>query len=121
MKQRFFEIAKKLSKSSTHPDHQLGAVITKGNEIISLGFNKLKTHPKSNNKYKTLHAELDAIIHAEKAEHLYGCSIYIYRETKYGRPANSKPCPYCQELLKRVFIQDVYYSDDGTFKYLKLI
>ena len=35
-------------------------------------------------------AELDAILHTYK-DNLNGCEIYVYRETKEGIKANSKP------------------------------
>jgi deoxycytidylate deaminase len=52
MKNRFFDVAKAASKHSDHPAHKLGAVIVKGNKIISVGFNKNKTHTKSNHAWK---------------------------------------------------------------------
>lgn len=112
---RFFDMARKLSKKSEY-SHQLGAVVAKKNKVLGLGFNKpYKTHPRSNNRFKTTHAELDAIL-GLSAEELTGATIYVYRETKDGSPANSKPCQYCQMLIKKAGIKKVCYTDEGKFK-----
>lgn len=112
---RFFDIARRLSKKSDYC-HQLGAVVAKKNKIVGLGFNQPhKTHPRSNNRFKTIHAELDAILGLAK-EDLEGSTIYVYREHKDGSPANSKPCQYCQMLIKQAGIKKVCYTDDGQYK-----
>lgn len=115
MKNKFFEIAKKLSlKSEYH--HKIGAVAVKKNRIVGLGFNKpSKTHPQSNHPFKTIHAELDAILDAEKDD-LIGATIYVYREHKNGHLASSKPCPHCQELIQRYKLKKVCYTEDGSYK-----
>lgn len=108
MKNKFFQLARNIAKHSDHPAHQLGAVITRGNKIISLGFNKNKTHTKSNHAWKRLHAELSAIIKAR--QDLTNCSIYVYRETKNGDLGMARPCPSCMEAIKESGITQVYYS-----------
>lgn len=113
---KFFEIAKKLSKKSTYV-HQLGAVITKKNKIVGMGFNNpYKTHPQSNNDFKNIHAELDAILDVENKKDLQGSVLYVYREHKNGQPANSKPCKYCKMLIKKAGIKKVYYTNNGTYE-----
>ncbi len=115
VKNKFFEIAKKLSiKAEYH--HKIGAVVVKKNKIVGLGFNKpSKTHPQSNHPFKTIHAELDAILDSDKDD-LIGATIYVYREHKNGHPASAKPCPHCQELIKRYKLKKVCYTDDGNYK-----
>lgn len=112
---KFFDMARRLSKKSDY-FHQLGAVIVKKNDVLGFGYNKPhKTHPRSNNRFKTIHAELDAIIGLSKDD-LYGATIYVYREHANGSPANSKPCQYCQMLIKEAGIKKVCYTDNGEFK-----
>ena len=113
MKVKFFQIAKAASKHSDHPAHQLGAVIVKGNKIISVGFNKNKTHTKSNHAWKRLHAELCAIIKAK--QDLTGSSIYVYRETKNGNLGLSRPCPSCMEAIQEAGINKIYYTTDTGY------
>lgn len=115
MKLKFFEIAKKLSyKSDYH--HKLGSVIIKKNRILGLGFNKPnKTSPHSNHPFRTIHAELDAILSCDRQD-LIGSTIYIYREFKDGSPAPAKPCTYCQQLIELAGIKKVCYTDDRVYK-----
>lgn len=119
MKYRFFDVARKISKKSDYHPHPIGAVITKGNVIMGLGYNKRKTHPRSNNKFKTTHAELSAILNAG-IEDLSGCDIYIYRETKANVKGMSYPCQYCEQLLKDVGINKIHYTIDSDIRTKKL-
>lgn len=113
--ERFFDIARRLSKKSNYC-HQLGAVVVKKRKMVGFGYNKPnKTHPRSGNPFKTTHAELDAILGLAK-EDLVGSTIYVYREHKDGSPANSKPCQYCEMLIKQAGIKKVCYTDDGQYK-----
>lgn len=113
MKSKFFEIAKTASKLSDHSAHKLGAVIVKKNKIISIGFNKKKTHTKSNHPWKGLHAEVCAIIKTKKD--LIGCTIYVYRETKLGRLATAKPCPSCFLAIKKTGIKEICYTTESGY------
>lgn len=119
MKRKYFDLAQKLSLKSTHPKHQLGCVIVKKNEVIGLGFNKFKTHPKSPHPYQMIHAELDAMLGISR-EVLSGADVYVYRETKDGSQALAKPCAYCEAALKEVGIKNVYYTIDWGYDSLNL-
>jgi deoxycytidylate deaminase len=114
MKLKYFELARKLSKLSEH-HHQIGAVIVRKNRVLGVGFNKpRKTHTKSNNAYRTVHAELAAILAAQ--EDLTGTVVYVYREFKDGSPNLAKPCKYCQLLIKQAGIKRVFYTANRTFE-----
>lgn len=119
MNLRFFDIARKLSlKSQYH--HKLGAVVVKKGKVLGLGINNpFKTHPRSTNPFKTIHAELDAILSTDPSD-LVGSDIYVYRQHKNGKPANAKPCSHCQELIKRSGIKRVFFTEDGCYKELDL-
>lgn len=116
-----FRLAKLISKESTHFP-QIGAVIYKGNRVISLGFNKIKSHPKLANedRFFSLHAEMSAILNAK--QNLKGCTIYVYREYQDGDPALAKPCKHCMPNLIEAGISKVYYTDnnDDGYSVLKL-
>ena len=58
---KYFKLAKKQSEKSTHYQHKLGCVIVKNNRVLGLGFNKLKSHPKSPHAYSFIHAEFDSV------------------------------------------------------------
>lgn len=116
---KHINILKRLLTYSDHPKYQISCILTKGNKIISLGFNKYKTHPKSLSEFKYIHAELDAVLD-NKFTDLDGCTAYIYREHKDGTPALAKPCPTCMQTLKLAGIKKICYSDNGTFKMEKI-
>lgn len=118
MKIKFMDLARKLSyKSEMKFKH--GSVIVKGGRIISFGFNTNKTHTKSKTKRKTKHAETSAILDAGFTD-FSGCDLYVYRESQYGTPAISKPCPGCEELIRQSNIRRVFFSID-VYPYWKEI
>lgn len=119
MKQRFFELCRKLSYSSNHWQHKIGAVVVRKNRVISTGFNQVKTHPKSPHPYFMLHAELAAIIGCSYEE-LKGATIYVFRQHRNGECAMAKPCPTCEAALRQAGIKKVYYSADNEFKEMML-
>jgi len=108
MKSKYFELAKKLARTSEHPDHKLGAVIVKGNNILGLGFNKLKTHPKAKNYAQRIHAELAAILNARTD--LKDSDLYVFRYTQSGLQGISKPCSGCMIAIEESGIKTIYYS-----------
>lgn len=116
MKMKFFELAKKLASKSDHSQHRLGCVISKKNRIVSIGWNKLKTHSKSPHKFKSIHAEFSAILGIDPEE-LKGSDIYIYRQRRNGVPANSFPCESCFNMLQSICVKNIYYTDEGSFKH----
>lgn len=109
MKNKFFIIAKHAALHSTHLDHPMGATIVYKNKLISSGYNKTHTHPKS--PCYGIHAEVDAILRSRCD--LKGCDIYVYRETKSGVPSMAKPCVACMGMLIEKGIKRVYYTDNN--------
>lgn len=119
MKERYFKLCKKLSKSSNHHSHHLGACIVKGNSVLGIGWNQNKTHTKSSHSWKHIHAE-DAAIRSALGENLNGAVIYVYRENKAGIPSLSFPCKYCLDTIKKTGIKKICFSIDNGYaeKYL---
>lgn len=111
---KFLKLLKKLKDQSTHPTHRMSVVIAQKNQIVSIGFNKYKTSPKSNHPYRMIHAELSAILD-NKFVDLKGATAYIYREHRDGTFALSRPCKYCMEALKVAGIKKICYTiEQGT-------
>lgn len=115
---RWFKQAKRESKKSTHDKAHIGAVIVIGNYVVSRGFNKKKTHPfqarldREQNYHcpnAKLHAEVSTLLNSGKTD-LSNAEIYIYREDKHGRIANSKPCVSCTEALRLAGVREVFYT-----------
>jgi deoxycytidylate deaminase len=110
------ELAVALAKMSDHPQHKIGAVITsKKGDIISVGVNKMKTHPMqarfsamTNDPMKIyLHAEIAAIIAAKGVQ---GHSIYIARIRRNGSTGIAKPCAGCAAALQEYGIKKIYFT-----------
>lgn len=113
MNMKFFDLAKKVSKLSNHRNFKIGSVIVRGGKVISVGTNKIKTHPKSTHPFKSLHAEMAAILLAK--QDLRNCELYVFRQKKDGQNAIAKPCQYCMELITESSIKEVHYTvDNGT-------
>lgn len=110
----FLRMARKESKKSNHHSYQLGAVIARGNRILGVGHNMIKTHPKSPHKFKNIHAEFMAVLNAGR-EDLVGATAYVFREQKNENWACSKPCKYCWQYLVDCGIKSVVYSFEGSF------
>jgi dCMP deaminase len=101
---RFLGLAAHISAWSKDPSSQVGAVISDGNRIVSLGYNGFATGVEdaterlTNRDVKlnlTIHAEENAMIFAKRD--LSGCTVYV----------THPPCPRCaskliQEEIKRV-------------------
>lgn len=94
-------------------------MIVRGNSIVSLGFNKLKTHPKAKSPYQQLHAEISAILAVDRPD-FSKCGAYTYREHKDGTLALSKPCTYCQAALAEIGIEKAFFTSDEGYKEMNL-
>jgi len=107
---RILNLAKRLSEKSDHPKFKLGCVIFKKNNVVSVGFNKMKTHPRSPHHWKMIHAEFHALLGVSPSD-LLGSSVFVYRENhKSGNVGLAKPCKVCEKMLHDVGIKEVYYT-----------
>ena len=104
------QLAKKLAMFSDHKQHHIGAVLVKSGNIISMGFNTIKTHPKAKTYNYSIHAELATIIGMEYKD-TKGSTIYVYRQTQNGTLALSKPCKACEAALKLAGVKKVVYTN----------
>ena len=110
--------AEKVSARGEHKLHRLGAVVASGRDILSMGWNKAKTHPKSTHEWKHIHAEMDAIMKAgNKCE---GADLYVARIGNDGLLRNAKPCPACMSLIAASGIKRVFFTDNGDWHLLEL-
>lgn len=107
-------MARKFSVFGEHWQHPVGALIIKGNRVLSWGYNRNKTHSRSPHFYKHIHAEFDAIRKCDP-EDLIGATIYVSRSKKDGTPALSKPCPSCRSMLKSMGVETVFYTTEGSY------
>lgn len=84
------------------------AVIVSSNSILALGINKDKNSPLVSVANASVHAEIAAIKQLKKIPKR--ATIYIARINKAGKPALSKPCSKCAEVIERLGIRTVIYT-----------
>jgi len=110
--QRYLNEARKQSLLSDYT-HKVGCVIVSGNVIISKAYNEIrycKVGGKSYSKWEgSLHSERSACRKVDK-DKLIGSTVYIYRETKDGKPALAYPCPSCFKMLNELHIKRIIFS-----------
>ena len=101
---RFVQMAELVGSWSKDPSTQVGAVITEGNRIVSVGFNgyphgisdSADTDDREMKYLKTLHAEENAILFAKRD--LADCDIWV---THF-------PCPNCAAKIIQTGISTVH-------------
>lgn len=103
---RFLGLAAHISGWSKDPSSQVGAVITDGNRIVSLGYNGFaagvedKPERLSDRECKlnlTIHAEENAMIFAKRD--LSGCTVFV----------THPPCPRCASKLIQEEVERVVF------------
>lgn len=119
---------------------RVAAAIYHKGSVVSVGFNRGKTHPfqkkfGKNDDSIFLHAEIDAILQAKKylpLDKLSESSLYIIRRKKklsldwYGRKYHTdtwglaKPCSGCTSCIRHFKIKNVFFSLEGFDNYGKL-
>jgi len=89
---RFLKLSNEVASWSKDPSTQVGAVITKDNHVVSLGFNGFPRGMRDDAylyedrevKYeRVIHAEVNAILNAHRS--VKGCTLYV----------NRPPCAHC--------------------------
>lgn len=103
---RFLGLAAHVSAWSKDPSSQVGAVITDGNRIVSVGYNGFaagvedRTERLTDRNCKlnlTIHAEENAMIFAKRD--LTGCTVYV----------THPPCPRCASKLIQEEVRRIVY------------
>lgn len=115
-------MAAKTALHSTFKQHRVGAVLVKGGNILSTGFNTRQ--PSSVLGTPTRHAEASCILKLmkEQRQHeLVGSSIYVTRFTAGGRVGLARPCNACMGLIQASGIKRIYYTtNEGTTESISL-
>lgn len=131
---RFFLLAKTNADRSIYTRFgrsakvKIGAVIVKGNFVVSEGCNRLKTHTFQHRSnidsgylapVPNIHAEIDALIRSGRHD-LTGAEVFVYREFVNGELANCRPCPSCMKALRNAGVKHIYYTDETGYNYEKI-
>jgi len=105
----------KEANKSNMPVFRIGAVVFKGNRILSSGHNSKgfcgKIHPKYRNIRDSVHAEQSAILGVKDWSKLKGTSIITIRITRTGIISMAKPCEMCMSMIRYTGIKEIYYSN----------
>ena len=109
---RFLGLAAHISSWSKDPSSQVGAVITDGNRIISLGYNGFAAGVNdTSERLEDRHCKLNLTIHAEENAMIFakrdltGCTVYV----------THPPCPRCASKLVQEEVSRIVFlspSDD---------
>jgi dCMP deaminase len=117
----FMDVAKRTAELSYAIKKKVGCVLTRGNRIISIGFNGTPVGQPNECEYVDENGELktkDTVIHAE-ANALYWCSkteIVTDGSTAY---ITLSPCKHCalgliQSGVKRVVYSEKYWNEEKS-------
>lgn len=120
IKSKMVEAAIKIARNGDHKQ-RVGCIIFNKKKILSTGHNQCqravkKLHPKFQRWKGSVHAEVDAIIHA--MTDLKGASLLVIRINKKEQLRLAKPCQHCMKYIHHVGIKKVYYST-SSYPYIE--
>lgn len=92
--------------------YRLACIIFNGKFPISLGINKVSTHPKAKTKWRKQHAEFNSLINANPDD-IKGCVAYVARIGRKSDLRMAKPCCICEDELRNQGIKSVYYTNQN--------
>lgn len=103
------KLARNVSKHSKFRV-RVGAVLVDKGHPISVGFNKAKYNSEfSHITEQSIHAEMQALKTSGK-EFINKSIMFVYRETKDGKTALSRPCEKCLKRLQEFGVKKIIYS-----------
>ena len=113
---RWLSLAFDLAQSSPYPKPGLrvGAAIIYRGKMVGCGVNTMKSHPymaKINKRSNCLHAEIAAILAAQKVEYNPSrATIYVARSRR-NHAGVSYPCEFCWPVIQHVGIGTIVCYD----------
>lgn len=116
---RLVEISYSLVNRREHRCFHTSFIVRKG-KILATGINQIKTHPRTlefgYHSICGLHSELDAALKLGMTDCSSHTLINIRIDGK-GQLNMSKPCQFCQKLIKQLNFKNVYFTGpDGKFQ-----
>ena len=123
---KYFRKARQVADISDYKKPHVGCIAVYKGQIIGLGCNSNKTHPKQMfyNKYRIqsdsmppkLHAEINCLNQIRNLNINFSkVKLYIYR-TRNDRPFGiGRPCVSCMTAIKDLGIKDIYYTTNDGF------
>lgn len=128
---KYFHKARQVAGISDYSKTHVGCVAVCQGQVIALGFNCNKTHPKQHyyNRYRKqsddmlpkLHAEISCLNQLKNLNINFSkVKLYIYRIRKDQPYGLARPCPSCMAAIKDLGIKDIFYTTNDGFSYEKL-
>lgn len=128
---RYFEKARQVATISDFSKFHIGCVAVYQGQVIGLGFNCNKTHPKqkfynryreqSENMLPKLHAEISCLNQIRNLDINFSkVKLYIYRIRKDQPFGLARPCPSCMAAIKDLGIKEIYYTTNEGYSYERL-
>jgi len=126
----YLDIAKQVAQRSTCFRVKIGAVIVRGDQIVSTGYvgaprktkdclergNCLRNilnipHGQRYELCRSIHAEQNSIVNAARAGvSIFGGNMYLYGEDKEGKTIDVSPCFICKKMIINSGIEKVICS-----------
>jgi len=105
-----------ISNQSSHKVFKHGALLVRGNYILSTGYNDYKNHAEVNaiNNYiqQVLQGKRNQAKTENKLRRIFSrCDLLVVR-AKRLTISNSKPCKHCLQFIKDCGIRRIYYSNN---------
>lgn len=128
---KFFEKAKHISEISDYKRVHVGCIAVYQGNVIGIGCNTNKTHPKQKyyNKFRgivtdnakyapKLHAEISCLNSIKHLDIQFSkVKLYVYRTRIDMEHGMARPCPACMAAIKDYGIKNVYYTTDDGLAY----
>ncbi len=109
---KLVETAKPVCMNIPRQKRHCSLIVCK-NEILSIGTNHFKTHPRAKKlgyRYDEMHSELDALL---KAPHRKNLHLYNFRFNRFGEMRISRPCRLCMPWCMAIFDRIFFTTPDG--------
>ena len=129
-----FTHAKHIALLSDYNRVHIGCIAIYNGSIISVGWNKNKTHPlqKYYNRFRnfnetsktihSIHAEIDCISKIQYMDIRWDkVKIFVYRERLDGIMGMARPCMACMAYIRDMGIKNIYYTTDDGFAHEILV
>ena len=122
IRSKLIDAAIKIARNGDHKQ-RVGCIIFDKKKILSSGHNQCqrsvkKLHPKFQRWKGSIHAEVDAIIHAKTD--LKGTCLLVVRINKKEQLRFAKPCQHCMKYIQYVGIKKVFFST-SSYPYIYCI
>lgn len=119
---KLIEIAKALKPLKQHHRCFHVAFILKQNRIITISENKANTHPRQKlynyqPHQQRVHAELACVIKGGQDDYS-DSEMVVLRIDNNNNLAYSHPCLGCQNVVRQLNFQNVWFSNQGGFEQL---